>query len=298
MKKILISGLINIETTVPIGNFPIEYSPIDYKFFGIESTVSGVGYNIAKAVKTLGDEPVVLSLIGNDMYKESISSEFEKSGIKMDYVQSSIDNTAQSTILYDENGRRKIVLDLKDVQDRVYDKEIAKEAIKNVDIAVICNINFARGLLDVAKQENKIIATDVHVVNDINDEYNKDFMENSDILFLSNENILGHEKEFVQNIVSSYDNKIVVVGMGKEGALMYVNKDKKFVKYKAIDTRKIVSTIGAGDALFSAFIHFYAKDANPYEALQNAIYFASYKIGEKGAASGFLTEEDLLKLRK
>jgi ribokinase len=42
--KVLVSGLITIETTVKIDGFPIEYSPIDYKFFGNRSTISGVGY--------------------------------------------------------------------------------------------------------------------------------------------------------------------------------------------------------------------------------------------------------------
>jgi len=49
MSTIFISGLINIETTVQVEGFPIEYSPVRYPFFGVRSTVSGVGYNVAKA---------------------------------------------------------------------------------------------------------------------------------------------------------------------------------------------------------------------------------------------------------
>lgn len=60
----------------------------------------------------------------------------------------------------------------------------------------------------------------------------------------------------------------------------------------------IVSTIGAGDSLFASFIHFYINGHSPYDALQNAIVFASYKIGEKGASKGFLTERQLMKWKK
>ena len=56
MKKILVSGLVNTETTVKVGAFPIEYAPIEYSFFGVNTSVSGVAYNIVKALKTLGDE--------------------------------------------------------------------------------------------------------------------------------------------------------------------------------------------------------------------------------------------------
>jgi len=61
----------------------------------------------------------------------------------------------------------------------------------------------------------------------------------------------------------------------------------------AIRTRQVVNTIGAGDALFSAFIHFYDRSQDPYEALRQAIVFASHKIGEAGAAEGFLDEREL-----
>ena len=51
--KIFVSGLMNIETTVKIKSFPINYFPIDYPFFGVNSSVSGVGVNVGKALKNL-----------------------------------------------------------------------------------------------------------------------------------------------------------------------------------------------------------------------------------------------------
>ena len=61
--KILVSGLLNIETTVAVRGFPINYYPIDYPFFGIDSNVSGVGFNIAKAMTALGDEVNLISCL-------------------------------------------------------------------------------------------------------------------------------------------------------------------------------------------------------------------------------------------
>lgn len=296
MKKIVISGLVNIETTVAIDEFPIEYSPIDYRFFGVETSISGVGYNVTKALNTLGSKVDVLSLIGNDIYRESILNEFDKEGIKTDFLKAVLKNTAQSVIMYDKNGKRKINLDLKDIQEKEYEVSKAENAIKNADIVVACNINFSRTVLRCAKEHGRFIATDVHVIDNVEDEYNKEFMSAANILFLSNENIMGREKEFVKELIEKYDNDIIVVGMGKEGALLYVKADGRFEQYPAVKTREIVNTIGAGDALFSAFIHFYAKDSNPYEAIRRAIVFASYKIGEKGAASGFVDESKITEL--
>ena len=61
-------------------------------------------------------------------------------------------------------------------------------------------------------------------------------------------------------------------------------------------TRPVVNTIGAGDALFSAFLHTYARTRDPYESIHKAVVFASYKIGGKGAAEGFLTDQELERL--
>ncbi len=49
MANILVSGLINTETTVRVRQFPVNYYPIDYPFFGVNTAVSGVAYNISKA---------------------------------------------------------------------------------------------------------------------------------------------------------------------------------------------------------------------------------------------------------
>ena len=66
MKKILVSGLVNTETTTAVRGFPINYYPIDYPFFGISTAVSGVAFNISKALRTLGDQVRLTSMIGSD----------------------------------------------------------------------------------------------------------------------------------------------------------------------------------------------------------------------------------------
>ena len=185
MSKILVSGLCNIETTLKVHKFPIDYYPIDYPFFGIKSNVSGVAYNIARALKALGDEVTLTSFIGNDFEGEYIIKELENNNIDVNFIKKELKETPTSIVLYDNEGKRQIYCDLKDIQDKTYD---IKESLSNdKDILVLCNINFNRESLKNIK--NKIIATDVHVFNNIYDEYNKDFLEKSNILFLSDEAI-------------------------------------------------------------------------------------------------------------
>ena len=66
MANILVSGLINTETTVRVRQFPVNYYPIDYHFFGVNTAVSGVAYNISKLLKSLGDDVTLLTMTGLD----------------------------------------------------------------------------------------------------------------------------------------------------------------------------------------------------------------------------------------
>ena len=56
---------------------------------------------------------------------------------------------------------------------------------------------------------------------------------------------------------------------------------------------EIVNTVGAGDALFSGFLHHFARGYRPLDALARAQVFASAKIRVSGAANGFLAEEEM-----
>ena len=58
-------------------------------------------------------------------------------------------------------------------------------------------------------------------------------------------------------------------------------------------TRPVVNTIGAGDALFSGFLHAQSQMHDPFEAMRKARLFASWKIGVSGAADGFLNASEL-----
>jgi Sugar kinases, ribokinase family len=297
MKEILVCGLTNIETTVSVDKFPIEYSPVDYKFFGVNSSISGVGYNIVKALKTLGDVPIFFSIIGNDMYKDIILDDLKKEKINPDYVLPLLEKTVQSGILYNEN-KRKIILDLKNIQETKYPIDKLEKIVNQIDVAVICNINFSRDFLKVLKNNRKIIATDVHVLNDISDGYNNDYIKYSDILFLSNEHIIGNENDMIVQLSEKYNHKVIVITMGENGLLIYVKEKREIKRFNAVKTREVVNTIGAGDALFSCFIHFYNKTGDPYYSIRLAALFASYKIGENGGSKGFLTEEELINLNK
>lgn len=294
--NILISGLVNTETTVPVRGFPVNYYPIDYPFFGVQTAVSGVAWNIALAMKTLGDDIRLTSMTGNDFPASYIRHEMKAAGIRDDHLLPCLKETPSSVVLYDGTGRRQVYCDLKDIQETA--RDFPEDAVRSADLVVACNINFNRPLLRLAKAMGKTIATDVHVLGDIWDDYNREFIEAADILFLSDEAIGEEYHDFLWELAYTCGASVIVLGRGSRGAAMYLRSRNRIYELPAAHVGEVVNTVGAGDALFSAFLHFYAKGYDPLDALRRAQTFAAAKIRVSGASKGFVTEDEVGNLMK
>lgn len=292
MSKIFVSGLTNFETSCAVKEFPIEYQAVDYNFFGINSIASGVGLNVSLALTSLSDEVTFATFVGDDTAGESVLSACKPIS---DLRIARCEHTPQSVVLYDKSGKRRVYTDLKNVQEIRLPDQLYTD-LDAFDAFCLCNINFSRELLSAAKKTGKPIFCDVHCLSDIYNKYNADFMKAADVIFLSNENIIGNEEKFVRKLTEVYPCKIVVVGEGIEGSLLYEREQDRFTVIPSVYTRPVVNTVGAGDALFSAFTHFYIQGATAEDSLRYATVFASYKIGESGASKGFLSEQKLQEL--
>lgn len=296
MGEILVSGLVNVETTLPIDGFPLAYAPVRYLFGGVQTRVAGVGYNVARALTTLGSAVRLLSLVGEDVPGQLIRQAVAAAGIETAAMAATLPQSPQSVILYDRDGRRQIHTDLKDVQERPFPPDLFQQGLASCDLAVLGNVNWNRPFLQPTHRAGKLIATDVHTIADLDNAYNRDFMAAAHILFMSHERLPVAPEAWAKQLQARFGTPIIVIGLGAAGALLAVREDHFCERISTLLTRPVVNTIGAGDALFAAFIHFYHQQRDPVRALQHATAFASYKIGADGAAEGFLTEAELLAL--
>jgi hypothetical protein len=85
----------------------------------------------------------------------------------------------------------------------------------------------------------------------------------------SAENRQRAQKDFVSSIWERSVARIAVVGMGAAGALLGV-RGSEVCQVPAVQVRQVVNTVGAGDALFSCFLHFYLDGDEPILALRKA----------------------------
>lgn len=296
MGDILVCGNVNLETTLRVETFPIAYTPVNYPFFGISSQVAGVGYNVARALTTLGDRARFASLTGLDLAGRLVEATLEADGIAQRFVVRQLAQTPQSVVIVDRAGERQVNTDLKDIPRQTYPVELLESALRGCSLAVLTNVNYARPFLQPARQAGAPVVTDLHDIADLDSEHNRAFMEAADILFMSHRRLPCPAEAWARRLVERYGTEVVVVGLGAGGALLSVKRDGFLGLVPAVRTREVVNTVGAGDALLSAFVHYYTKTPNPYAAIEKAVVFASYKIGEDGASRGFLDEPALDRL--
>ena len=298
MARILVAGLVNIETTLRVDEFPLPYTPVHYAFNRVHSSVSGVGLNVALALKTLGHEVRFLTLLGRDPAGQLARSQIEAHGLLGPGVLHQLSETAQSVILYDGSGRREIQVDLKDIQEQSFPLAVFQTERNGCDLAVLCNINFTRALLAPAQAAGLPIATDVHTLRDLDDTYNRAYLAHAEVLFMSDEGLPESPPAWAGRVMARYQPHVVVVGAGAQGAWLHTPAGVAPELIPAVPVRPVVSTIGAGDALFSSFLHGYLETRDPRAALRQAVVFAGYKIGETSAAAGFLSAPALRDLAK
>jgi len=287
--RFLVAGSINIETTVPVEGFPIPYAPVRFAA-GIASAVSGVGWNVARALHTLGSEVVFLGLAGSDAAGRLVRDEVARSGITA--VVEGTPATPQSVILYDPAGRRRAETDLKGLQEAVFPGARFDAALAGCDLAVLANINWTRPLLARAAAAGVPIATDLHDVRSPDDPYDADYLDHAAVLFLSGEHLPEAPEAFADRLRRRIDPDVIGIGLGSRGALV-APRGSSPTLVPAPAVRPVVSTIGAGDALFAAFLHFRSRRSDPVAAMHRAVAFAAWKVGEASGSAGFLSEAEV-----
>ncbi len=290
--KIFVSGLTSVETTLSVRGFPVTYYPVDYPFFGIKAEVAGSGFRVANGLLALGDDAELFTLVGDDVNGRRIRDAIGKIGIDTKYTYSTLKNSVESVVLQEmPYGRRQVYCDLKDAQEKDADESAVLDAVKSADLCALLNVNFSRPFISLAHEFGKKIATDVQALSDVNDTFNAQFIENADILFLSDEGISTSPAEFMEKLLYRTRAEVVVMGMGEEG-LMYYDRSANAVKTLRAVSRDGIITAGAGAALFSGFLHFYGRFGCE-DALKRAEVFAAMKLELNTLTGGFPSESDV-----
>jgi acarbose 7IV-phosphotransferase len=292
---IVVAGVTNVQFSVPVDGFPVAYAPVRYPQGRTGVRVAGVGYNVAAGLAALGSEVRLATFAGDDLLGGAVERELRARGLHGPWAVAG-QETPRSAVLVDPGGDRMIHTDLRGLPQAAYPPELFAQALRGADYAVITNIGFARPLLAVARAAGVPVAADVQSVEDLDDDYNRDWMAAARVLFCSHERLPVSPGAWVRMVQERYRTPVVVVGCGAGGALLGVRDTGEVRHVPAVAPRGVTSTAGAGDALAAAFMHVYAVSGDPHAAIEQAVLFAGYAVGAEPGENPFLTGSQLAEM--
>ncbi len=293
MGTFVVAGVTQIETIVKVDEIPINYQPLTSKVDTIYTAVGGDAYNESLALKWLGDEVYFMSIVGRNQDLSMINPTDRKITISTEYIIPQMNETPTEVVLYDSNRRQQIFEDIKDLRDNVYDMSMFAPIADQADMVVLANANFCRPFAQASKEHGKKIAVNIRNFNREKEKYNVDFLEAANILYFSDDTLSEDPYDFIKGMSAKYGTEIIILGQGSEGLIIYDKNNDMIAHYKTVKTNGVVNTVGAGNALFACFLHYYQETGDAVNAIKNALLFASYKIGYMGTSNGFMTVEQM-----
>lgn len=295
----MVAGFVQMETIIKVEALPVPYKQFESIPDLVNSGIGGAGFNEAMALKWLGNEVDFMSMVARHMSRRQIEAYLKTFDVnlKTDYVLPMLDGMPTSVILYCK-GKKQTFEDVKDIRHVEYDYDLLESRIQDKDMILMSNCNFCRPIIGLAKKYQKPIAVNVRSMRAEKIANKEDFLAAADILYISDDDLESDHYDCIKECREKYDPEIVIMGIGEKGVILYTKEDNSIIEYRPVKTNEIVNTIGAGNALFSSFMHYYVKTKNAKEAIKNALLFASYKIGFVGTSNGFMTEEQIEQWKK
>jgi acarbose 7IV-phosphotransferase len=257
--------------------------------------VTGSAAHIAKVLSALGDSVQLCTLAGTDPAGLAVRADLKASGLLGPGVVDA-GATSLGVVLVAPDGSRTGFPYLAAVNAVGYPAELFHRLADGADLAVLTNARFVRPLIRWAERASIRIAVDVHLISDPCDARNRPWMEAADIVFCSHEGLRCPPAEWMAEVFARYPGcQVVGIGRGADGAMLGL-RDGTLVRAEAIAPRGVVSTAGAGDALFASFLHGWLATGNPVHALRAAVLHAGWKIGDTLPSAVSLTEDELRRL--
>lgn len=290
--KIVVVGVTSLYMAVPVDEFPVGYQPTRFPPW-LRVGAAGSGCHIAQTLRALGNDVRLCTVVGNDLPGAFVQAELGRRGLLGPGTVASQASTL-GVVLVAADGQRMGQPYLAMANAVEYPAAVFCQSLRAADLAVLTNARFARPLLRHARRLGVPIAVDVHLIVDVDDEYNRPWLEVADIVFCSHERLReASGASWVRRVFDRYPGcAIAGIGCGSAGCVLGL-RDGRLISVPAVAPRGVVSTAGAGDTLFASFLHGWIASGNPVRAIERAVLHAGWAVGDTFPCEATLTMQQL-----
>lgn len=278
MKKIVVIGSSNVDTTLHVKDFPKPGETINAQDVTVAG--GGKGANQAIAAAKSGAETEFISRVGEDSFGEFIMAQLKSYGVSLDYVQTTQEQkTGHAYITLDENGQNDIIIDHgANYQLSASDIDAASDLIDEVDCVIAqfeTPIEATIEAFKMAKKKNAVtILNPAPAIKEIPAEllkYTDLIAPNETEAAVITGIVINKEEDLAQNAQKLHELGVenVVITYGDKGSYISAGNVEKLVPAFKVNA---TDTTGAGDT----FIGFLAGNLNKdFSNIEEAALIAS-----------------------
>ena len=280
--RVVVVGIANQQTALPIGSFPVEYEAARYLPNQIRHTVGGVGFNVARTLSTFGNMVALASPLGEDYPAAMVDSEAYRFNISTHLCRRELLRTPRSLVLYASEGRRQVNVDIGDAVDFVFQETHLAPDLFRAKLGVLGNLDMVRPLIDPVTRRGRRLAVDLQDVRGPDNPYDEEFLK-ADFLTMSNEYVQGSEQEILLAFRAKSRARVLTMTLAHDGALVLTRDMDAPVHVPApmIEPR---NSAGAGDIAFATFLHAMVKlKEDPVAAVERGVKAASRHVATEVA---------------
>lgn len=248
-----------------------------------ENSVCGGGHagNMACLLAKWGFETYIASMLGADDFGNKIKSDYETSGVKIDYLETSYDKpTGQNIVLLNKTTKNHTVLQLDSNSNlKKYSFTIEPNVIVadgeeyNATIHAMDKYSNALTFLKISRCSNEILElgklAKYLIINKQSSEeitkINIDFQDSSTLVNVFN------------RLQQKFPTSEIIVTLGERGCLYTMNSQ---IKVMAPIRSEVVNTYGAGDIFAGAFVYGIVRELGFEKALTFANIASSFSVGK------------------
>ena len=264
----------------------------------------GATLNVAIHLKKQGQNPILVSRIGNDKDGKSLKNYLIKSGLDTQFVQMDEKlNTSKVLVHLDEQKNATYEICEPVAWDNIQLNKEIEEVASNSGLIIYGSLasrnqTSRETLFSLLKSSKATRLLDVN----LRPPYDKpevvekllfmsDFIKlNDDELYAiaSWKNKSGNETELIQWFAEYFKCSSVCVTRGANGAVLFINKkiyDHPGFIINAVDT------VGAGDSFLASLVAGLSNHADPVKALEFACATGAFVASQKGAVPEYSEKE-------
>lgn len=294
MSRIVVAGIVSVRLAHQVDSFPVEFASNQHRRMSV--ALGGTGWTAATTLHALGADLAFATFVGSDPLALIATDGLRAKGW-FGPATMICEEQPRGLVLYDRTGARCGVSDVRSAWDFHYPVTVFETLLTpRCDLVLLNSVGFTRPLIDVAVDRGVPIATDVHLVRDVDYPRKQAWMRAAAVLACSHEQLPHGPHEWIESVWRRYATPFVLVGCGSDGVVLGAHRERAIWHVPAAVPRGVRYTSGAGDTLLAAFVHHHVTGADPVAAAQFAVLAAGWKVGGQPDEEFALSSDELAAL--